>query len=410
MTISVAPLSAPALRRPSTQLLGTLGLLASPALALEAPLQRLVATAAGRDVVMGLCSLTYLAGWAAAAGGRRRLRAPGDGRGARAVFGLQMAGLALAAVWAAWYVVAPGPERSGVLRVADAAWPLSHAFMLVVFGMIVRAGRLRGWRRYPALLCGLALPAAVALNAAGAPAAAGVVFPILTTLGFALLGLAVRTAERTAVGAAGLPTRAALAAALLMLAGVRPAHAQPTLVANGGFEGGGAGGIPTGWYNANPGGSNAGLTSAAHTGLWGAYFSSFGPSGFATPLGFSALGQTLATTAGQAYTITFWARNNSTADVVNGFQLLFGGATLFDAMLTNTAYQQFTVTGVAAGTTTELVFRGYNRTSRNVLDDVSVVAAATTPPPSVVPEPSTVVLSAAGLSALGAAARRRRRA
>jgi hypothetical protein len=96
--------------------------------------------------------------------------------------------------------------------------------------------------------------------------------------------------------------------------------------------------------------------------------------------------------------------------VVNGFQLLFGGATLFDAMLTNTAYQQFTVTGVAAGTTTELVFRGYNRTSRNVLDDVSVVAAATTPPPSVVPEPSTVVLSAAGLSALGAAARRRRRA
>jgi MYXO-CTERM domain-containing protein len=200
--------------------------------------------------------------------------------------------------------------------------------------------------------------------------------------------------------------RAALAATLLMVAAVRPAHAQPNLVANGGFEGGGSGGIPAGWYNANPGGSNAGLTSASRTGSWGAYFSSFGPSGFTTPLGFSALGQTLATTAGQAYTITFWARNNSTADVVNRFQLLFGGATLFDQMLTNMAYQQFTVTGIAAGATTELVFRGYNRTSQNVLDDVSVVAVDT-PPPTVVPEPSTMVLAAAGLAALGAAARRR---
>ena len=198
MTTSVASLPAPSVPGPSTRSLGTLGLLAAPALALEGPLQRLAATADGRDVVMGLCSLAYVAGWAASVVGLRRLRATGEGRGARAVFGLQLAGLALAAVWAAWYVVAPGAERSGLLRVADAAWPLSHVFMLVVFGMIVRAGRLRGWQRYPALACGLALPAVVVLRGLGAPAVAGMAFPLLTTLGFALLGVAVRTADRTA--------------------------------------------------------------------------------------------------------------------------------------------------------------------------------------------------------------------
>jgi hypothetical protein len=202
-------------------------------------------------------------------------------------------------------------------------------------------------------------------------------------------------------------TLAAAAAALLLAAG-RPAGAQ-NLITNGTFEGGGSGGIPTGWFNANPGGgSNVGLTSSPRTGFYGVYFGGFGPSGFTTPLGHSALGQTLATAAGQTYSISFWARNNSVADAVNRFQVIFGGVTLFDQMLTNVEYQQFTVTGVAAGASTDLVFRGYNRASHNVLDDVSATAAVAPPPVNVVPEPSTVALSAAGLAALGAAARRRR--
>jgi hypothetical protein len=66
--------------------------------------------------------------------------------------------------------------------------------MLVVAGMVMRARRLLGWRRIPAFVCGLALPVTVALQQWVAPAAANVAFPLLTTLGFALLGVVVRSA------------------------------------------------------------------------------------------------------------------------------------------------------------------------------------------------------------------------
>jgi hypothetical protein len=107
MTAATVPFAAPATRAPSLRLLGTIGILASPMLLAEVPLMRLADGDAQRDVVMGLCSLVYVAGFAASAVGLRILRATGDGRGARLAFGVQMLGLALAALWAAQYVAAP---------------------------------------------------------------------------------------------------------------------------------------------------------------------------------------------------------------------------------------------------------------------------------------------------------------
>jgi hypothetical protein len=164
-------------------------------LLVQGPLMRLAGNDAQRDVVMGLCSLVYVAGFAASAVGLRALRATGDGRGARLAFGVQMFGLAVAALWAAHYVAAPGAGQTAFLRATDPAWPLSHVFMLVVGGMVLRARRLGGWRRFPALVCGLALPLFVALRAARVPhPAVDYLFPLLTTLSFGLLGLAVRSA------------------------------------------------------------------------------------------------------------------------------------------------------------------------------------------------------------------------
>ena len=202
--------------------------------------------------------------------------------------------------------------------------------------------------------------------------------------------------------------RAAVAALALVALAAPAARAQQNLVTNGTFETL-AGSGPAGWFNANPGGANWGVRQAAHTGTFALYLQ--GDSrGFSNPASYSAAAQTIATTAGQAYTISFWAFNGSQASTPNRLQVLFGGSLVFDEMLTNSgseAYQQFTVSGVAAGAATDLVFRGWHQGSGNNIDDVTMVAATTTPPLSTVPEPSTWALMGVGLAGVVAGARRR---
>jgi len=185
------------------RLLGTLGMIASPMLLLEGPLSQRFG-AMGSNFWMGLCSLLYVLGWMCSLVGLRWLRATGDGLFARFFFWLQLVGLGLAAVWAAYYIVVPGlQEKTGLLQVTDAAWPLSHILMLVLGGLLVGAKRLRGWRRFPPFLCGLALPVFIVMRGVGAPGAVmSLSFPVLTTLGFFLLGLAVRTSADSTPGAA----------------------------------------------------------------------------------------------------------------------------------------------------------------------------------------------------------------
>jgi hypothetical protein len=49
-------------------------------------------------------------------------------------------------------------------------------------------------------VCGLALPLFFAAMAAGVPAGGFVLFPILTTIGFSMLGYAVRTSDEATAG------------------------------------------------------------------------------------------------------------------------------------------------------------------------------------------------------------------
>jgi hypothetical protein len=179
----------------SPRVLGTVGMLASPMVSLQGPLTALLGEA-GSTFRMGLCSLLYVLGWLCSTLGLRMLRATGDGLLARVVFYVQLVGLGLATLWAAQYVVNPGlQERTGLIQVTDAAWPLSHIFMLVVGGLVIAAKRFHGWRRLPFFLCGLAVPVHIVLSGLGAPGPAmSLGFPLFSTLGFFLLGLSVRTA------------------------------------------------------------------------------------------------------------------------------------------------------------------------------------------------------------------------
>jgi hypothetical protein len=178
MTTATFPVAPAA--RPRHRALGAVALLAAPAF---------FGPTDGR--VASLLGLWYLTGWACSAVAIRRDRATGSGRGAAAIFAIQIVGLALAAGQQIQDYLQRRPLGDTVYGICDAAWPLSHLFMLVVGVAVLRAGVWRGWRRWTPLACGLALPIALAAGAALGRPALTASFPMLTTLAFGALAIAV---------------------------------------------------------------------------------------------------------------------------------------------------------------------------------------------------------------------------
>ena len=144
------------------------------------------------------------------------------------------------------------------------------------------------------------------------------------------------------------------------------------------------------------------------------------------------LSQTIATTAGQTYTLSFWLQNEASG--TNDFKAIWNGQTLLS--LTNAAqsgYTQYTYNVTATGSTTTLEFSAANGSSQWDLDNVSLTPAGsttttppagstTTPPPAApiiktgvansdgsvtltgtAPDGSTVMVSDGGATALGTA-------
>ncbi|MBV9928573.1 MAG: hypothetical protein JOZ96_26390 [Acidobacteria bacterium] len=180
----------------TTKLLGTLGVVGAQMFVLDAVYRRAYGLGGGpNDRVSSVLNLLYVVGWASSAVALRRLRATGRGRAARAAFIIQCAGLALAGFVALAEALDLGAVTTQPFYfVLDAAWPLSHLFMLAVGALVRRAGVWRGWRRLGCFACGLALPSYfAALPLLGEDARFA--FVALVTAGFTLLGIAVRTAK-----------------------------------------------------------------------------------------------------------------------------------------------------------------------------------------------------------------------
>jgi parallel beta-helix repeat protein len=132
------------------------------------------------------------------------------------------------------------------------------------------------------------------------------------------------------------------------------------------------------------------------------------------------LSQTIATTAGQTYTLSFWLQNEGSGG--NDFAAIWNGQTLLS--LTNAAqfgYTEYTYTVTATGSTTTLELSAANNPSQWDLDNISLTAKSTPPPAAPVistgaensnesvtltgtaPDGSTVTVSDGGVTALGTA-------
>ncbi len=179
------------------------------------------------------------------------------------------------------------------------------------------------------------------------------------------------------------------------------------LINNGGFEAGTPGqvgsGTLTGWTNT--GAADNFLDDCSHMAEWGTttcphsgtYQAVFGSVGYA-----SSLSQSVATTAGDSYIVSFWLANDDGADPQKGsftsINVTFGGTTLIATTdQAQYGWTQYSFLTTAAGPSSTLKFTIEQDPSYYYLDDVSVVQT---------PEPASLGLLLSGLS-LGAGALRK---
>jgi hypothetical protein len=204
-----------------------------------------------------------------------------------------------------------------------------------------------------------------------------------------------------------------LAASLALLAAlVAPAasHAAANLVVNGSFEQGPAGlGSFDGWTTTlgdddtfvDSTGVTGPFANEASDGLWSAYFGTTAADGGAT------IAQSLATTAGASYVLSFdVANDNQGGAAANGLVASLAGASVF--ALSDAADQGYvheSISFVAGAAPTSMSFAAFNDTGWLQLDNV-VVTAAAVPEPSAAQSMFTALLLASAFATWKRRARR----
>jgi hypothetical protein len=208
----------------------------------------------------------------------------------------------------------------------------------------------------------------------------------------------IRMNQKEGVTLMHIPLRAGkLLGATLALVLMLSSQAAADLVVNGGFESGNF----TGWTQSG----DTSFTSVAQSGEHG--YNAQGGNNYAAlgPLfsnGF--LSQTLATTAGQSYTFSWYLASNGTRP--DSFSASWAGATISSqANVPQQNYTRYSFTETASSSSTMIRFAFTDRYSYLALDTVSVVPNAVA-----APEPSTAIVGlVGGLGMTGYLWRARRR-
>ena len=169
----------------------------------------------------------------------------------------------------------------------------------------------------------------------------------------------------------------------------------PNLVTNCGFETGDFTSWTIGGNSLNPGGNYYGVDAFdANSGNFGAYMSQDFIDASTAPV---TLSQTLTTTVGKAYAVTFWLEQDTapTVGYTHLFSATWAGTTTILSLTPTVAipgpvgvFTKYTLEETATSTSTTLTFTFENDDNYWSFDDVSVTPA---------PEPSTGLLGGIAL-------------
>jgi len=176
------------------RVLGLLGMIGAPMLLIFFMFGNTDAGAAKtlKDQIMCLTGVFYMGFWMMSAVGMRRLRATGDGFGSKIVFIIQITLLGFALLFSVMEVFGYSYNNGGLLfAIADAAYPLSHLFMLVVGTLVLRAKVWNGLAKFAPFIVGFALPIFFALLPIAGMQIAGFACGALMAAGLMTIGYTV---------------------------------------------------------------------------------------------------------------------------------------------------------------------------------------------------------------------------
>jgi len=148
----------------------------------------------------GVRNFIFMTGWLCSVLGLYKLQAMGNKRRQRIIMILQLAFLFLTEVWCIIEMSAP-TTHSIIFSALNFLFPVAGFFMIVTGIVILRARRLKGWRRYIPLLAGFWFPQTVAIYIFAQNNLTPLVLSgIYSTIVFSLLGFCVATENRQPAG------------------------------------------------------------------------------------------------------------------------------------------------------------------------------------------------------------------
>jgi hypothetical protein len=174
----------------NTRTLGIIGILGSPWLLIDF-INNGLYERFDLSSISGVRNFLFITGWTCCIIALYRMKAMGTKRWQKTIMIIQIVLLCLANCWNIWEIFAPN-SPSFIYFLLNFTWPLAGCFMVVTGIVVLRAKKLKGWKRYIPLLAGLWFPQTlIIVNTVRSSIAALVLSGLYSALMFSLLGLSI---------------------------------------------------------------------------------------------------------------------------------------------------------------------------------------------------------------------------